>query len=1229
MPPQSPRRSRRLQGATGPAARPDDDEEQQQQREGHPESSATAATKEVSMTVEESNKLREKLGLRKLTTNDNNDAPEGSAEKPKLLVDEHDDDAEGYDAKAAIRKRRDKRIHEQLVSGTTLGEASSTVESAADWVERSNNNNNNIIIQSFTWGAEHVLSSLLNEGASAAAAPPPPSKKHRKGSSPSRAEEEGVADVRLKVAHNVEDLREGETILTMKDKPILACGTEEEEDSDDEIVLEEAGGPQGLAQKEKEDIWRKEKRRSAWDPTLHWDDNEDEEGGGGDGILDKYTTVEERAAADARRRGFTLAVSSSTQNGEQTLRPELTQDVEARLKELTEDNKRRSMMQSVSGGSIHIQSDVMDTNEAAKFIKRRNKEARRAMRRRTSKVLEEDNKTEGDIVIPSPKRTMGSPGDDDDDLQDAEEDQELYRQLERQKMVEQKVKARSLVKEELVEGSEGPAASAAASGDAGGDAGGVIDLDTGASYVQSHLGAEVKDEKMEGPADDDDDDQVQQPGGKNDDNGGGGGRMSRASEFCASIRTPVELKQGQKDEEFAAQRAYCESRRRMLKGAARRGVATGENTGGKQSETASSTTSERQQHDDDHMELSSNATGEDGVGSAEEEEARDHDFEARDEAMQDQKVDDGAACAIRYFVERGMMSGDQDSFNSYDPGKRPMTSEEAELRIDHRDEFGRVQSAKEAFRTMSWRFHGKGPHWKNVERRVNRIQNDMKRRQETSQVAPTLRALERVQKKEGNSYMLLTGGTAAPGGGSGPATRGASPTLLFTCGGVCGTLALLLIVFGILVRTLFYPTLIDGIDKMRYIDNTKEVEGECSNLLLGDLTCPGLAYEAWLMSSTAARQVCLSDTRPDAKATEIWTGWCDEEGEGRCVKPDMCRYGLPYTFYPYTVTNPKEILLEGKKPIVEELEPILLASTHENIQDLTDVELWDTEGIARWEEVNTFVPSNGDDTYVDERMSQRIIVPNIALLGTMFFEGQEATPLGTLEMLGVLGVIQSVARTLTASIDTAPATLKTPVLGQFTTSENAAKMQYFHSSLSLLLGPSAGLSGELSLKALGPVFTSSLPNGDVLAASLPPTEMGSEFFAYTFGCVALHHRQTASCICDENIEEHRSRKDAIEATFSPDSQERVWRFIYDTDFNQQTQATISLFILQSQLTASEYAAFITHIVYAGSYALSNYDPLRHAIWPVTDPNSPDYDSDYDYYPRFINMTIAQLLGYKG
>ncbi|EEQ99297.1 conserved hypothetical protein [Perkinsus marinus ATCC 50983] len=55
-----------------------------------------------------------------------------------------------------------------------------------------------------------------------------------------------------------------------------------------------------------------------------------------------------------------------------------------------------------------------------------------------------------------------------------------------------------------------------------------------------------------------------------------------------------------------------------------------------------------------------------------------------------------------------------------------MTSEEAELRIDHRDEFGRIQSAKEAFRTMSWRFHGKGPHWKNVERRVNRIQNDIK-----------------------------------------------------------------------------------------------------------------------------------------------------------------------------------------------------------------------------------------------------------------------------------------------------------------------------------------------------------------------------------------------------------------------------------------------------------------------------------------------------------------------
>lgn len=67
-PPQSPRRSRRLQSNTTP----DEDNDKKGDSEDTSDRSS-GVTKEVSMTVEESNKLRESLGLKKLTLTSQDD----------------------------------------------------------------------------------------------------------------------------------------------------------------------------------------------------------------------------------------------------------------------------------------------------------------------------------------------------------------------------------------------------------------------------------------------------------------------------------------------------------------------------------------------------------------------------------------------------------------------------------------------------------------------------------------------------------------------------------------------------------------------------------------------------------------------------------------------------------------------------------------------------------------------------------------------------------------------------------------------------------------------------------------------------------------------------------------------------------------------------------------------------------------------------------------------------
>eukprot|EP00913_Durusdinium_trenchii_P002628 g2434.t1 len=51
---------------------------------------------------------------------------------------------------------------------------------------------------------------------------------------------------------------------------------------------------------------------------------------------------------------------------------------------------------------------------------------------------------------------------------------------------------------------------------------------------------------------------------------------------------------------------------------------------------------------------------------------------------------------------------------------------DGDIKLEYRDDFGRVQTPKEAFRSISWKFHGKVPGRKNMERRLLRLENEMR-----------------------------------------------------------------------------------------------------------------------------------------------------------------------------------------------------------------------------------------------------------------------------------------------------------------------------------------------------------------------------------------------------------------------------------------------------------------------------------------------------------------------
>ncbi|CDJ44709.1 hypothetical protein, conserved, partial [Eimeria tenella] len=82
-----------------------------------------------------------------------------------------------------------------------------------------------------------------------------------------------------------------------------------------------------------------------------------------------------------------------------------------------------------------------------------------------------------------------------------------------------------------------------------------------------------------------------------------------------------------------------------------------------------------------------------------------------------------------------------------------------EVNIDYRDAFGNVMTAKDAFRRISWHFHGKFPSLRKQEKKLKKLELERRLQENLMESLPTLKALQRVQEGEGTAHLVLTGGS--------------------------------------------------------------------------------------------------------------------------------------------------------------------------------------------------------------------------------------------------------------------------------------------------------------------------------------------------------------------------------------------------------------------------------------------------------------------------------------
>ena len=91
----------------------------------------------------------------------------------------------------------------------------------------------------------------------------------------------------------------------------------------------------------------------------------------------------------------------------------------------------------------------------------------------------------------------------------------------------------------------------------------------------------------------------------------------------------------------------------------------------------------------------------------------------RDAALVEEVVvDSGLAGALKFFQSRGFVEGED---------HRDGGVSEDDIHLERRDEFGRsITDPKEAFKQLSWRFHGKKPGAKKQEKRLRKLENELK-----------------------------------------------------------------------------------------------------------------------------------------------------------------------------------------------------------------------------------------------------------------------------------------------------------------------------------------------------------------------------------------------------------------------------------------------------------------------------------------------------------------------
>ncbi|SOV11094.1 U4/U6.U5 tri-snRNP-associated protein 1, putative [Plasmodium gaboni] len=667
------------------------------------------------LSIEETNKLREKLGLKKLNItkdndkkNENHDDEKGGKNRRKNSSNNKTkqiEKEEGFEEHVRDTKKKKQKIN------TISEDYKDDINDVEAWINKTRNSMN----QRLEKHDEIKYSDDENEEQSY-------NKKNKKRKKKNSNDNENFVS-KVKVEHKNEDITE-DMILTLKDQNILSS------DQEDCLINEELKkqNMKSLLSKKDDNYWT----QNYYDPLSYYDDNNNNNNNN----IDDNSSIQMLPKYKDEKHSFDVSV---TYEKTQT-KYKHEKDIEKKKKKNEYKNENKSVNKKQSHETNHmvqlkkrkikninkrkkeedawdfLYNDNTEEDNQESDTTNKNNETKKKEKILQQKRDEQDEKDEheqnvdilNDVINKIKEEQMDMDINYfDNPFSDNEDDKELYELLEKGSNLQKRKKEKNYENELLK----------------------YIVINEDEKSQKNKNNDNNKDNDNDHSDDDDNNNN-----NDNDYNSNNVIKLTNTSEFCKNISLPLDVLENEKkvkskkksanaqDVDIHLNDEYNSSNKNILE----------ENIN---EDILKNTILENEDdyNDDNSSELH-------GVS----------------EIFNEVKLDEGLFGALEYLKTKGELNMEDKIYRNPENKPLHMSTDKDDIKLDYKNEFGKVMTPKESFRYISWIFHGKKQGKNKLEKKIKRLEIERRFKENPIDSLPTLNVLKKYQQMQKKSYFTLS-----------------------------------------------------------------------------------------------------------------------------------------------------------------------------------------------------------------------------------------------------------------------------------------------------------------------------------------------------------------------------------------------------------------------------------------------------------------------------------------